>query len=161
MHATARPRPTAGVSAAVVGVLVLLAASWAAAPTVAAQTLEASGDPGTLVVSTAVAGQSPDPVSDMATTYDLLDAESGSKITGRLDAPLPEGVTLQVTLEPPPGATGQGAVTLTTTDQDLVTLIESGSYSGLSIRYDFSATVEAGVIPTASRLVTFTVVNTL
>lgn len=154
-----RSRPTVDYPAAVAGVFVLMGIILSAAAPVAAQTLEASDDPGVLVIWTAVAGQGPDPVSDVSTTYDLLDAQTGSKITGRLDSPLPAGVTLEVTLEPPPGAVGQGAVTLTTTDQNLVTMIESGSYTALSIRYDFSAGVDAGVIPTASRLVTFTIVN--
>lgn len=144
---------------AAVGIFVLLlTAVWPAEPS-AGQTLQASGDPGVLAVSSAIAGQEPDPVSDASAAYDLLDAEAGSKITGRLDAPLPEGVALQVTLEPPPGASGEGPVTLTTTDQELVILIQSGSYTGLTIEYDFSATVEAGVIPVASRDVVFTVVG--
>lgn len=137
------------------GLLVLFATAGLADAS-AAQTLEASGDPSILVISTASAGYSPDPVQDASTTYDLLDAQDGERIVGRLDAPLPEGVTLEVTLEPPAGAVGHGPVSLTTEDQDLVTLIDAGSYSGLSIQYDFSAGVDAGVVSATGRLVTYT-----
>lgn len=119
-------------------------------------TLTLSGDPQALVISSAVAGFGPDPVTDEGTTYSVV-AEDLSRITGQLDAPLPTGVTLLVRLEPPTGALGQGWVTLGTTAQVLVSSILPGTYSGLGIQYQLRATVAAGVVPLGSRAVTFTV----
>ncbi len=151
-------RDPGGIREWTTGLLVLFATAGLADAS-AAQTLEASGDPSALVISTASAGYSPDPVQDVSTTYDLIVALDGARIVGRLDAPLPEGVTLEVTLEPPAGAVGHGPVALSTDDQDLVTLIDAGSYAGLSIQYDLSAGVDAGVLSATGRLVTYTLVD--
>lgn len=135
-------------------------------PLLFAQSLDAqtssltlSGDPQPLVISTAVAGFGPDPAWDEGTTYSLTAAQTSS-IEAQLDSPLPAGVTLRVQLEPPAGALGAGAVVLSTTAQVLVSSIPAGTYSGLGIRYELRATVEAGVVPLGTRRVTFTLVET-
>lgn len=118
-----------------------------------------SGDPQALVISTAVAGFGPDPAWDEGTTYSLTSAATSS-IEGQLDSPLPSGVTLRIQLEPPPGALGAGSVELTTTPRVLVSSIPAGTYSGLGVRYELRATVQAGVVPLSSRRITFTLVET-
>lgn len=121
--------------------------------------LTLSGDPQAMVISTAVPGFGPDPVWDEGTTYSLTATEP-SAIEVQLDAALPPGVTLEVQLEPPPGALGAGAVALSTTPQVLVSSIPAGTYSGLGISYRLTATVGAGVVPLSSRNVTFTLTST-
>lgn len=110
-------------------------------------TITLSGEPGTLAVRTAVAGAPPDAMRDGSTTYSLLDVAGTSRITARLDAPLPSGVTLSATLGAPSGATTLGAVALTTTEQDVVVQIPAGTHSGLSITYELRATTAAGTLP--------------
>lgn len=122
------------------------------------QSLSVSGDPSLLLIETATAGSQPDPDTDASTTYDVT-VLSVSKIVGRLDASLPSGVELVVQLEAPGGAVSQGRVTLTTSDQDLVTDIGSGSHSGLAITYELSATVDAGTTGLDDRTVTLSVVQ--
>jgi hypothetical protein len=119
-------------------------------------TLTVSGNPGTMTVSTAVAGNAPDPVTEGSTTYTLVDVTTVSRITARVDAPLPTGVVLKVTLAAPTGAVSSGAVSLSTVEQDVVRLIPIGSYSGLAITYQLSATSAAGVLPLTGPVVTFT-----
>lgn len=135
-----------------------LAAALALAPAaLGAQTMTLSGDPATLVVRSAVAGGRPDPVSDGGTTYSLEGIAGGAmRITARLDAPLPPGVSLRVTLAPPPGAAGAGPVTLSAAEQDVVRRIPPGSWAGLAIRYELAAGVEAGTLALSAPLVTFT-----
>lgn len=149
-------RGSQGKTAGALVVLLLLLA-----PPLRAQesSLTLSGDPQALVISTAVAGFGPDPAWDEGTTYSLT-ATATSSIEAQLDSPLPAGVTLRVQLEPPAGALGAGAVVLSTTAQVLVSSIPAGTYSGLGIRYELRATVEAGVVPLSSRRVTFTLVET-
>lgn len=120
--------------------------------------LTLSGDPQPLVISTAVAGFGPDPVWDEGTTYSLTVTEP-SAVEAQLDAPLPPGVTLLVQLEPPSGALGAGPVALSSTPQVLVSSIPVGTYTGLGIRYQFAARVEAGVVPVSSRRITFTITS--
>jgi hypothetical protein len=137
--------------------LVVLVTTLRAAPAHAQSTLTLSGDPAPLVVSTAVAGNAPDPVMERSTTYSLSAIDITSRITARLDAALPPGVTLKVSLAAPPGATSSGPVALSTTEQDVVRGILTGSYTGLSITYTLQATSGAGVVPPSAPSVTFTV----
>lgn len=143
--------------------VVPLVGLWIAIPgTATAQTLTVTADPGALVVSTAVPGSAPDPVSDESTTYNVTTptGAANARIAARLDTPLPPGVTLQVELEAPPGATSVGPVVLTTSEQDVVTGIPPGiNASGLKIRYSLSATPAAGVVTLQTVGVTFTLVS--
>jgi hypothetical protein len=81
----------------------------------------------------------------------------GLGIVGQLDAPMPSNTALRITLAAPGGATSVGPVDLAMTPQTLVRALPLGTFSGLSITYEFRAVVEAGVVPTTSRTVTFTV----
>lgn len=119
-----------------------------------------TGTPGVMTISTATAGSDPDDVSDATTTYDISFDSGTRKITGQVDIAIPSNTTLNITLSPPAGATGQGAQSLTTAAKDLVTSISSGSYSSLTITYNFSATATAGTFTTTNRLVTLTIVDT-
>lgn len=120
--------------------------------------MSVSGDPGALTISTAAAGSAPTSVSDASTTYAITTNQTGTKITGAVDAALPSGVTLGVALAAPSGAASTGSVALTTTDADLVTGITKLADPSKSITYTLAATPAAGVVASTSRTVTFTVV---
>ena len=124
-------------------------------PTV--ETLTLSGNPLSLVVSTAVAGLQPDAVLDQATTYDVSVTQT-TKIVAQLTSILPSGMTLRVRMDAPAGAVSAGYVSLTTTAQDLVTSISSGSYSLLTVSYEISGLVSAGVVSLNTVDVDFTLI---
>jgi hypothetical protein len=128
----------------------------AAAPAAAQSTLTLSGDPQAMVISTAEAGSQPNAVVDEGTSYSLV-AQEILGIDAQLDALMPPGTSLYVQLEPPAASLGAGSVALDTSPRRLVSGIVPGTYNGLSIRYQLTATVEAGVVPMSSRTVTFTI----
>ncbi len=124
----------------------------------ATDSITISGTPGHLNINSANAGQAPYTVSDSSTVYSLV-VDGTRKITGHLDNNLPSHTTLMVNLAAPSGASSLGAISLSTLANDLVTDIPTGSYSNLSINYQFSATPLAGVLPITSRTVTFTILS--
>lgn len=118
--------------------------------------LSFSGDPSPLVVDAATAGSQPDPVTENSTTFALTTNASSKKITGSVGTSMPSGVTLEVQLNAPSGASSAGKVGLSTTDQDLVTSIAQVAESSLTTEYTLSATVDAGTVPSTDKTVTFT-----
>jgi hypothetical protein len=118
-----------------------------------------SGSPAPLVVSAAVAGSAPVSVTNSSTTYTIALALGSHKLTGQINAGMPTGTTLSVTLAAPPGATSQGAVALSTTPHDLVTNISLVAATTRAITYRFSATSAAGVVPAQTRTVTLTLTS--
>jgi hypothetical protein len=125
-----------------------------------AQTAAVSGDPGVLTIHSAPAGQELDPASDAATTLAVTTTGPNQKIVARLDAPLPDGITLSIQLGAPSGAISRGRVRLATTDQELVVAIPTaGTHAGIAIVYTLEATVRAGPLPTTARAVVISVVN--
>lgn len=139
--------------------LLLVGMSAGAMAPLAAQTIAVSGDPSPMTVQTATAGSQPDPVAESTTTYSVTTSASNQKIVARLESPMPAGVSLTVQLVAPPGASSVGAVTLTTTDQDVVGPIATPeTAAGLSVKYELSATVSAGPVATTTRTVVFSVV---
>jgi len=127
-------------------------------PASAQRRIVLSGDPPPLVVVGAVAGSQPAPVTDATTTYAVSNPNRRQmmQILARLDAPLPPGVTLEITLEAPPGATSLGPVALTVANQPVVVGVPQGSWSGLRITYRLTAAVSAGVLGLQTRQVILT-----
>ena len=120
--------------------------------------LSVSGNPSTLRVQSATAGGLPLPATDGSTSYNLfLLSFSQHKIVAQLNAPMPSGVTLSVSLGAPMTGTSAGSVDLSTTARTVVSGI-TFAFSGSSISYQLSATPAAGVVPPQSRTVTFTIV---
>ncbi len=122
--------------------------------------LSNSGNPGALVVSTATAGSEPDVATDSSTTYAITTNGTSKKITASIDADMPAGVTLKVTLGAPAGANAT-QVTLGTVAVDAVTAITEVAESGKTISYELSALVTAGVVASDSTTVTYTVVDSI
>lgn len=121
--------------------------------------ISVSGNPAALTVSTATAGSAPNSVSDATTTYAITTNETGKKITGAINTAMPAGVTLTVNLTAPTGGTSAGATSLGTSASNLVTGITTLNESGKTITYSLSATSAAGVVSSASKTVTLTVVD--
>lgn len=142
-------------------ILLLIAPVLLGRAPLGAQTIAVSGTPGLLRVSTAVAGSQPVAVSNATTTYTVTTPRANRtyRISARLDAPMPPGVTLTASLAAPPGATSLGAVALDATGRDVVTGVRRNTSATGSITYQLSATVDAGVVPLSSRTVTLTIVQ--
>ena len=119
--------------------------------------ISVSGNPGALTVNAAVAGSEPTAVTDATTTYAITTNNTTRKITGKINTAMPANTFLKVTLVAPTGGTSAGQVTLSGTDQDLVTGISTLAESGKTITYELSATAAAGVVASASKTVTLTV----
>lgn len=125
-----------------------------------AQTLSVSGSPAEMTVSSAIAGSQPITVTDAATTYSVSALLiQKKKVTARLSASMPSGVTLQVTLVAPSGATSLGTVSLDTIDRDLITNVANALPETNTITFRLTATTAAGVLVSATRTVTFSLVN--
>ena len=118
-----------------------------------------SGNPGALIVNTAVPGSQPTAATDATTSYSITTNNSDKKITGVLSAAMPSNTALKLNLTAPTGGSSAGQVTLTATDQDLVTDISTLAQSGLGVAYEFSATLSAGIITSSVRTVTLTVAD--
>lgn len=120
--------------------------------------LSVSGNPAPLVVSAAIAGQSPTSALASTTTYAISTNESNQKIVVSLDQSMPAGTNLEVTLAAPSGASSRGATALATSGADVVTGISAIASSALPITYRLSASPSASV-SSASRTVTYTIVS--
>lgn len=111
---------------------------------------------GPIVVSTASAG-APTSASMGGSSYAIATNETNQKISAALDAPMPSGVSLAVSLAAPAGAASTGSMTLGTAAADVVTGISAVSATSLPIVYKLSASSTA-VVAAGTRTVTFTIV---
>ena len=120
--------------------------------------LTVTGSPGTFVVTTAVAGWEPLPVTNTATSYfvKVKNVAGAQRISAQLDAPMPAGTTLTLTMGASSGATSLGPVALDMSARDIVVNIAKENGSTLPITYVFTPTVAAGVITSVTRTVTLT-----
>lgn len=116
-----------------------------------------SGNPAPLAITTATAGSGLTSASTGA-SYAITTNEANQKITASLDQTMPAGVTLEVQLVAPAGASSTGSVPLGTASADLVTGISATAASALPITYRLSAGTQVQLGPTA-RTVTFTIVS--
>jgi hypothetical protein len=121
--------------------------------------LDISGNPGNMTVSTATAGSQPEAVTDATTTYAITTNGTNKKITAELDTAMPTGTTLKVNLAAPSVGISAGQVTLSTSAADVVTGITEVVDSAKTISYELGATVDAGVVGSATKTVTFTIAD--
>ena len=117
-----------------------------------------SGDPAPLVVNSATAGGMPTAVTASATTYAITTNQANQKITASIDQGMPAGITLELALAAPAGASSAGPVALGTSASDVVTGISMVNASALPITYRLSATAGIQASP-AVRTVTLTIVS--
>ena len=117
-----------------------------------------SGSPAPLVINSATPGSAPASITAGGTSYAITTNESNKKITASVNQALPAGVTLEVQLAAPSGASSAAYVALGTSSADLVTGISSISAASLPITYRLSAT-PAVQMSAQARTVTFTIVS--
>lgn len=97
-------------------------------------------------------------VTNNTTTWAVTTNETGKKVTGKIDTAMPTGVTLEVNLTAPGGATSAGSKALGIAEVNLVTGITTLEASGLGVVYTLKATPQAGVVASATKTVTYTIV---
>ncbi len=120
-------------------------------------TIAIVGNPSTLTINIATAGQQPNNATNNATTYNVS-ASTTSTITGKISANMPANVTLKVQLQSPLGGTSAGLVSMNTTAQTLVSNVASiTTVFGLQITYQLSATVAAAQVTAATKTLTLTI----
>ena len=118
--------------------------------------IEITGTP-SLTVASAIAGEQPQEVTDSSSTCAITTNGANKRITASIDTATPAYVTLKVNVAAPSGSgTSQGDVTLSTSASDVVTGMSHVADSNPAITYKLSATVQAGVLSTDTRTVTFT-----
>ena len=110
-----------------------------------------------LTITTAVAGSNPTSVSDATASWAVTTNQTGAKITASIPSNMPAGLTLTSALAAPAGATSAGALALSTVSVDLVTTITKLAQGSLGVTYSLAATPAAGVIASATRVVTYTI----
>jgi hypothetical protein len=110
-----------------------------------------------LTITTAVAGSAPTSVTNALSTWAVTTNQSTAKITANIPTVMPAGLTLSVNLAAPLGATSLAYQSLGTTAVDLVTGVTKVAQGGMTVTYKLDATPAAGVIASATRVVTYTI----
>lgn len=110
-----------------------------------------------LTITTAVAGSAPTSVTDATSSWAVTTNQTGAKITASIPTAMPSGLTLSVNLGTPAGGTSAGYLALGTTGVDLVTAITKLAQGSLAVSYKLDATALAGVVTSATRVVTYTI----
>ena len=110
-----------------------------------------------LTITTAVAGSAPTSVTDATSAWAVTTNQTGAKITASIPTAMPAGLTLSATLGAPTGGTSAGYLALGTTGVDLVTAITKLAQGSLTVTYKLDATALAGVVTSATRVVTYTI----
>lgn len=119
--------------------------------------LSLSGSPSVLTINSAIAGQQPNSVTNTSTTYSVTTTILVKVITGKIQSNMPSGVTLQVSLAAPAGATSLGLVSMTSVAQNLVTGIPTNTTANVkTVTYSLSATVNAAQVSNATKTLTLT-----
>jgi hypothetical protein len=110
-----------------------------------------------LTINTAVAGSAPTSATSVGNTWAVTCNQTGAKITASIPSAMPAGVTLSATLAAPAGAASAGIQALGVAAVDMVTGITKLNQAGLALSYQLDATAAAGVIASATRVVTYTI----
>jgi hypothetical protein len=120
--------------------------------------LTVTGSPTSFIITTAVAGSEPLALTNALTSYfvKVKNIAGPQRIAAQLDAPMPAGTTITLTMGASTGATSLGPVALDMSARDIVVNIAKEAGSTFPITYVFTATVAAGVVPLQSRTVTLT-----
>ena len=115
-----------------------------------------SGSP-SLVINTATAGSNPTSATSNTATWAVTTNQAGAKITASIGSNMPAGLTLEVSLAAPAGASSAGSQSLSTTAVDVVSGITRLAQGSLGVTYSLTATAAAGVVSSTSRTVTYTI----
>jgi len=123
-----------------------------------------SGNPAPLTISSGTAGSDIlTAATDNSTTYSITQNFGNTvKITANLDAVLPAGYTLTITLASTKGTSIPNVNISNATSgsaANVVTAIQRGADANQAIGYSFSALASAGTLASTSRSVTLTITN--
>lgn len=110
-----------------------------------------------LTITTAVAGAAPTSVTNAVATWAVTTNQSGAKITASIPTAMPAGLTLSADLVAPTGGLSAGYKALGVTAVDVVTGITKVAQGAMGVTYKLDATPAAGVVASASRVVTYTI----
>ena len=110
-----------------------------------------------LTITTAAAGSAPTSVTDATASWAVTTNQTGAKITASIPSAMPAGLTLSSSLGAPTGGTSAGFLSLGVTAVDLVTGITKLAQGSLGVSYKLDATAAAGVVVSATRVVTYTI----
>jgi len=116
-----------------------------------------TGVPVVLTITTAVAGLNPTTRTVSTARWNVTTNQTGAKITASIPTNVPAGVTLSVNLAAPTGATSLGYKALSTVSTDLVTGITKRNQTNRTVNYRLAATAAAGVVPSQTRVITYTI----
>jgi len=94
-----------------------------------------------------------------STSYAITNNAGAKKLVGKLNAAMPANTTLAVNASAPTGGASAGSVTLTDSNQDLVTGIGAVNQTGVNITFTLSATVNASLVNAATKTLTLTLVD--
>jgi hypothetical protein len=129
----------------------LSAPSWPAAAQL--------GTVGPLAVTTAIAGSQPAPVIGNSTYSGTVTFTGQMRIVCSLNANMPTGTTLAIRLTAPTGGMSLGDVIMDVTPRNLVVAAKPPFFNNVTIRYTFTPTVAAGVLPLTTRTATYTLLT--
>ena len=118
--------------------------------------LSVSGTP-SLVINSSNSGSAPSSATSAGHTWAVTTNQTGAKVTASIGSDMPAGLTLSAVLSAPSGANSAGLKALSTTPVDVVTAISKLNASGLGLSYQLDATAAAGVVPSTTRVVTYTI----
>lgn len=112
-----------------------------------------------IVAGTAGAGL-PSVTDSTGVTYDITNnaGTDSKKLVGKINTAMPANTVLSVSVTAPSGASSAGFVALTASDQDLVTGIDNVNEASVAISFKLDATVAAGVVASATKTFTMTIV---
>jgi hypothetical protein len=115
----------------------------------------------TLTVNAATAGAQPNQVTT-SSTYDITTncAANAKKLTAEINSDMPSGVTLTLNVTAPTGGTSSGDVTISSTPANVVTAIDAVAEANINMTFKLDATVSAGVVASASKTLTLTLIDT-
>jgi len=110
-----------------------------------------------LTVTTAAAGSAPTSVTNATATWAVTTNQTGAKITASIPTAMPAGLTLSASLVAPTGGLSTGFKALGVTAVDMVTGITKVAQGAMGVTYKLDATPAAGVVASATRVVTYTI----
>jgi hypothetical protein len=110
-----------------------------------------------LTINAAVAGSAPTSVTSAANSWSVTTNQSTAWITASIPLAMPAGLTLSANLTAPAGATSGGSMALGTVAVNVVTGITKLNSAALGLTYTLDATAAAGVVSSATRVVTYTI----
>jgi hypothetical protein len=124
--------------------------------------IKVSGNPQPLIIHKAKAGKEPESAVDTSTTYTLqVPPNATTTLSVSIDSPMPEGTNLFVSLSTPGEHNKSPTIPLKVVPQVVLTRILAGIYEDLTITYEYSATVAAGIVPLSSKNIVFTLTENI